>query len=595
MSSPAAICSRRPMASLAVLPAGSSITARTPGPSWAIGDRNRIGPGARSASSEHSRAAANAWTSRSGVILRAPGEHGGVLDPRAVRRRPHRPEHPDQHRQQPPRGSAAIPGDRRPARTSDHSADERRPGPRPAGTRLCTRWLRWRDRCRYSRASSRAAADQRSSRPSQSDAHRDNPTTAAGHAPGRPPGRPQRRTPAPAARGTPPHAPDATPSAGPPTPGAPPTPAPAGRPPRATQRRPRRRRRPVPDADGPAPPTDEPPEPGPGPDPRTAPRPRTVPGLVRTVPVGAVLGDRRRGPGRPPGPAARCRGGPVPGSGRCRGGAAGPAAAGRPGPRPGRSALVRSSASQAARPRAERRNRAARTCAHPALASPSHHASSSTRSVTGPQPGQQRARPARWTPPPPGTAAPPPAPNASAPHPGRQLARHHPAGRHQIAVLDAGAAGWPPPRTGAEVSLPASATRRRARASASARRPVPGHPAGTAPASRRGARHRHDQRPPAVLQLRAGQQPGPLAPQRLGVAAGLPQHHPPPQPQRRGRRQQPPGPPHPVHPLHARRAGQARRGLRTTCEPASTAITHSAGSTPCATAATGSCSPATFR
>ena len=45
------------------------------------------------------------------------------------------------------------------------------------GTRLCTRWLRWRDRCRYSRASSRATADQRSSRPSASTDQRARPTT----------------------------------------------------------------------------------------------------------------------------------------------------------------------------------------------------------------------------------------------------------------------------------------------------------------------------------------------------------------------------------------------------------------------------------
>jgi len=175
MSRPAAIFSRRARASDAVSPAGRSIRARTPGPSWATGDRNRIGPGGRSGSTLANLAAAKARTSRSGVIRRADGatvawsihgrSAGAPIHPRTAI-------------------TAATTTNRVAAETGETTtpvataATTTTTRVTATGTRLWTRWFRWRDRCRYSRASSRAAADQRSSRPSASLDQRARPTAA---------------------------------------------------------------------------------------------------------------------------------------------------------------------------------------------------------------------------------------------------------------------------------------------------------------------------------------------------------------------------------------------------------------------------------
>ena len=206
MSSPAAIFSRRPSASIAVTPAGRSIIARTPG--TVVGHRGHE-PDRTRRTVRVQRTQLGRRERLDQQVRRDPPGLGRTVACSIHGRSAGAPAAPNaRSRPQAPRtGSRATMATRTPRpRPSRPSAA---PGRWQTGTRLWTRWLRCRDRCRYSRASSRATADQRSSRPSASTDQRARPTPCdATH--GAPTSRPGRHTPAPATRGTPPHAPGTT-------------------------------------------------------------------------------------------------------------------------------------------------------------------------------------------------------------------------------------------------------------------------------------------------------------------------------------------------------------------------------------------------
>ena len=138
MSSPAAIFSRRPIASMAVTPGGRSIIARTPGPSCATGDGepDRSGRPVRVQRAQLGRR--ERLDQQVGGDPPGLGRHGGVLDPRPVHRGTRSPEHSDDRRRRRRSGSAATRatpsprtprrGDRRPGTTTQG------PGCGPAGS-----------------------------------------------------------------------------------------------------------------------------------------------------------------------------------------------------------------------------------------------------------------------------------------------------------------------------------------------------------------------------------------------------------------------------------------------------------------------------